>query len=575
MKIKKLHIEKFRAILRCDIEFKDIMAIVGENNSGKTTILKALNAFFNFEEEEYFFVKNMHQFAVRNNTKIEIVFKDVPYNELYNEYVQNTELVMGMKYEYKNHKRTLYIRHNHNEIPAKKEVLDNIKQNICYLYIPATRGDRELMWGENSLFSKLIIEFSKRYTSSRDTVSKYVQNAASKLHSSILEKIERQLENLFPINENYKFDIQYRDRIDFNLLLDNLVLSTCERGTSYPIQQYGSGIKSLTIIAIFRTLAAMNNINIILGIEEPETNLHPQMQKQFIAALKDGKMENEVQLVMATHSTVIVDELSHEDIVLVRREYNNSRNRYTSVVTQIRQGFFQNAGLLEFNYQQFFGYRNSDFFFSKYVIVTESKTDSQVIRHLISKELGWRMSYISMIDLNGVTGLQYPYFLLKELKIPFSVVVDRDFFTPYLHDELERSRNAQTGFPEYKRELNESNIINDLLTTQAKKDLVLNALNGTVYNTIYNVLKPYKFYCMQYCLEMDLVCSEKICQEYYTYFNMMPNEQTSKELLIRKKKVIKKIENILKAMNAVQYRSYPISLRKIKSGLLEDINQYL
>lgn len=314
MKIKKLHIEKFRALLKCDIEFKDIMAIVGENNSGKTTILRALNAFFNFEEEEYFFINNMHQFAVRNNTKIEIVFKDVPYNELYNEYIHNTELVVGMKYEYNNHKRILYIRHNHNEIVVKKEVLENIKQNINYLYIPATRGDRELMWGENSLFSKLIIEFSKLYTSSRDTVSKYVQNAADKLHASILEKIEKQLENLFPINEKYKFNIQYKDRIDFNLLLDNLILSTCERGNSYSIQQYGSGIKSLTIIAIFRVLAAMNNINIILGIEEPETNLHPQMQKQFIAALKDGKMENEVQLVMATHSTVIVDELNHEDI---------------------------------------------------------------------------------------------------------------------------------------------------------------------------------------------------------------------------------------------------------------------
>ena len=68
MKIKELHIEKFRAILKCDIEFKDIMAIVGENNSGKTTILRALNAFFNFEEEEYFFINNMYQFAVNGQT---------------------------------------------------------------------------------------------------------------------------------------------------------------------------------------------------------------------------------------------------------------------------------------------------------------------------------------------------------------------------------------------------------------------------------------------------------------------------------------------------------------------------
>lgn len=94
--------------------------------------------------------------------------------------------------------------------------------------------------------------------------------------------------------------------------------------------------------------------------------------------------------------------------------------------------------------------------------------------------------------------------------------------------------------------------------------MVLNALNGTVYNTVYNVLKPYKFYCMQYCLEMDLICSDKIRQEYYTYFNMMPNEQNSKRLLLGKKKAIKKIENILNAMNSVQYKSYPISLRKIK-----------
>lgn len=55
MKIKELHIEKFRAILKCDIEFKDIMAIVGENNSGKTTILRALNAFLILTKKNIFY----------------------------------------------------------------------------------------------------------------------------------------------------------------------------------------------------------------------------------------------------------------------------------------------------------------------------------------------------------------------------------------------------------------------------------------------------------------------------------------------------------------------------------------
>ena len=42
-----------------------------------------------------------------------------------------------------------------------------------------------------------------------------------------------------------------------------------------------------------RMLAKLNNVSIILGIEEPETNLHPQAQKKFIASLKDKRQDCE------------------------------------------------------------------------------------------------------------------------------------------------------------------------------------------------------------------------------------------------------------------------------------------
>lgn len=574
MKIKKIHIDKFRSIYKCDINLKDITAVVGENNSGKTTILRALNAFFNFDEEERFFIDNTHRFMPRANTRIEIVFEEVPDGDYYTDKVEGNLFTVGITYKYSSKKRTIYYMKNGVEENADEDLLKEIKKDIDYLYVPASRGNYDLSWNENSIFSILVTEFARKYTESRDMVSNHVLNASQKLHASILDKIENQLSELFPSNESYKFNINYKSNVDYSILLDNLVLNMQEKEVLYPIQEYGSGIKSLVIITIFRMLAAMSNKSVILGIEEPETNLHPQMQKQFIASMKEGKRENEVQLLLATHSTVIVDELKHDDIILVRREHHEKRG-YISAVTQIKEGFWERADMEEFNYYQFFDYRNSDFFFAKYVVITESKTDTQVIGKLISKELGWKMSYVSLINLNGITSLAYPYFLLKELKIPFSVVVDRDFFTEYKEDSLDESRDSITGLPEYKTVLNETNILRDFLQTTNQKEAVLNALNGKVYKRIFDVLKPYKFYTMMYCLDMDMTCSGRICSEYYSYMNMLPAEQTQKNLLIGKKKAIKRIDYILKALENVSAHSYPISLKKIKRGILDDISEYV
>lgn len=56
---------------------------------------------------------------------------------------------------------------------------------------------------------------------------------------------------------------------------------------------------------------------------------------------------------------------------------------------------------------------------------------------------------ISFIVLDGVNNLAYPYYLLKVLSIPFSIVVDHDFFFDYKNQKSEDSRNRY-GLPEYK-----------------------------------------------------------------------------------------------------------------------------
>jgi len=77
MRVEEIHIVKFRSILKSTVVLEKINAIVGENNVGKTAILRALNAFFNYDKEELFIDKS-HQYAKRSITKILVVFDEVP-----------------------------------------------------------------------------------------------------------------------------------------------------------------------------------------------------------------------------------------------------------------------------------------------------------------------------------------------------------------------------------------------------------------------------------------------------------------------------------------------------------------
>ena len=48
MKLKRLILENFRGYYeRTEIDFDDLTAFIGKNNVGKSTILEALDVFFN------------------------------------------------------------------------------------------------------------------------------------------------------------------------------------------------------------------------------------------------------------------------------------------------------------------------------------------------------------------------------------------------------------------------------------------------------------------------------------------------------------------------------------------------
>ena len=573
MKLTEIRIDNFRSIKECRLYFNEVTAIIGENNAGKTALLRALNSVFNWEHEKASFLNNTHQYALRTTTKIVLVFESIPDRDIYVGKLWENKLNLELKYTYgaSRRKRTLFCQTASGAIPVDEDFLSELKKDIDYIYIPASRSNRDLTWTENSIFQQVLTAYSQHHTQLRDNISAQVTRVAEKLKSNIFSKIEYELGLSSLLNDDEKYRFDYFDTIDYSLFLSKVGINIVDDNSSFPVTEYGSGIKSLSVIALYRALAKLNGVNVILGIEEPETNLHPHAQKMLIASLQHNRQDSEVQAIFATHSTVIVDELNHEDIILAKRVSDLRRGFHTEF-SQLEVNFWNKYNLDEYKHNRFFRYKNSDFFFAKYVIIVESSTDAQVISELLKDVLRDKMFFISILNLDGIKNLKYPYFLLKSLKIPFSMVVDKDFLTQYKKGTLSKSRNPTTFLPEYTNNANQNNpVINSIWDSTSKQSNLSYQLKLS-YSRLFEYCAAYKLYPMQYCLEMDLVASTEGRAEYCKIMNIPNNDNAHKALLSDRCEAIKDPDKVLRVLRALTPAKYPYSYKKIRKAIADDIN---
>lgn len=573
MRIEEVKIKNFRSIKSATFRMNKITAVVGENNAGKTAVLRAINAVLNYMDEEMSFKNKTHQYAVRSNTYITISFVEVPDKVIYKDKIDIDKLVIKFVYKYsKDKEQYMYVKDG-EEKSVDDEFMKNLSKDIKYVYIPAGRTNKDVSWEENSIFKEVVSNYMYKHTKNRDRISGDVRKVAKKIHDSALTTLEKDINTLYMQNQTMDFKFDFADDLDYSVLLKKIKFSLNECGTDYLLKEWGSGTKSLAVIAMYRANALLEEESIVLGIEEPETNLHPQAQKRFIHSLRNELHDNETQTIFTTHSTVLVDELQHEDIILIRRKKDSKRG-FKSVLSQLQKNFWEKYGLEEFKHYQFFNYKNSDFFFSKYVVIGESKNDIQVIKKLIESKIQNVIADVSFLELGGIEFLKYPYFLLKELEIPYMMVVDKDVFFDYKNGKVDESRDVRSGLPKYKYEMKDNIVLKDIFKTDQEMRKI-ERLNSQGYKKFVDEIKKYNILSMNYCLEMDLMCSKRAREIYYMEKNILPEHQTQKYILVNQKKAIKDIKIIMKIMDELVGNSYPISYKKIKAAIIEDITNKL
>lgn len=568
MQLKFIEIKKFRSIEYCKVFLNSINAIVGQNNSGKSAIIRALNCFFNYSNEEANFITGKHQYTPSSQPKIEIGFGIKSPVEYLSQYSNGEELIVQMTYRHSNKKRNIKYKKAGKYLPATEELIERINETIAFVYIPPNRDTASVKWDESTLLRQLTEEYLKKETKNRDTLTPKFKAASAYLESGALKKISKSVEKYYSLNHDFEFSLSFPKETNFISFLNGINLEVIESDQSYGLDDCGTGLQSLTIIALHRVLAKLRHKNIVLGLEEPETNLHPQAQRELIhSIINSAEDEGIAQIVLTTHSPVFIDNIPHTSISLVKKISDSSRG-IKSILKSVPNTFFTDYGIDSFKYYQYHNYKNSDFFYSDFVIIVESKNDAEVVKSIASRlNLNLDLHGISIINIDGVKNLPYPFYTVKELGLDFLLILDKDYFLPYLNDELNNSRDSQ-GFPKYKYELKTSGIIESLIPDSRDRLKLVNLFRAN-HGKALGLLDKYNIITMRYNLETDLICSTEAVQQYCNLLNILEPKRNSHELLTNKNKAIKKIGNILSVLNNLENKNFPTSYKKIRDKLSE------
>jgi len=563
MKLEKISIHSFRSIKDCTFIISDILAIVGQNNSGKSAVLRALNCFFNFEHERTSVKNGLHQYSGNSLAKIHLTFDDIPNKAIYaNKLLPKKKMVVQCTFKIDSKEPSYKFKKGNKWVDVEPDFIDLLGKDIQFVYIPLSRDFKQAISTEQTLLKKVLDSYLSKHTHKRDTLTPKVKDAARYLNKNALAKISHEIESNYLHSRNFSVSIDHSSEIDFRVLVEDLSVVIEEQGKSFPLSECGSGVQSLINIALYRYLATLNNSNVIFGVEEPEVNLHPQSQKEFLIELRKGIPHN-IQALLTTHSPVIIDQLDHQSILLLRKVDDNTRI-FRSEVRQLPNNFWVKHSLQRFKYETFYKFRNSEFFYSKLVIAVESKTDAEVYRKLLSDyEVNLEDYGVSFLTLDGTRNFQYAFSLLEELDIPRLFIVDKDFFFEYSNGKKENSRNP-SGYFKYKKTFKGGSIISKLISSSTDRTS-LEVLLHSNHSKANALLEKYDVICLDYNMEMDLIATAVARNKYFVELGVKAAKQTSKELLVTFKNRIKDLEVFIKVLNGIPHQNLPNTYKRIRN----------
>ena len=291
--IKSITIKNFRSIVDETIEFDNFTCLVGNNDCGKSNVLKALNLFFNGQTDfntEFNFDRDYSKLAKTLKKKAKQITISITFN------IPKNYKDSGEKTWTKSWRETGRHSDNIDDIVSSKSKTKDLLCKIQYQYVPAIKS--------TEYFKDLM---SKMYDSMMESVNNNLSDENQRYSQSLQEitkNLTQTLSNTLGINSI----IQMPENM--GILFRNLEFSTSDGLIDeINLNCRGDGIKSRHIPSILKYIdenIQSNNAkgtspyNFIWGYEEPENSVEFISCSQMADELYN--ISQKKQILVTTHS---------------------------------------------------------------------------------------------------------------------------------------------------------------------------------------------------------------------------------------------------------------------------------
>lgn len=394
MRIRTVKIKNFRGYdEEIQIDFGNLTAFVGKNDIGKSSVLDALDIFFNngnatvkIDKDD---INKSRLLDGDTEICISVCFDNLPDKlvidatndtNLQQEYLTNSDGQLEIIKKYSNAGNAkVFIKAIHpqnpecNDLLLKKDnelrkIIDSkgitcsdktknaVMRNAIWNYfgddlqlgqaeIDVTKGETKSIWDKLQSYLPLYSLFqSDRKNSDGDSevqdplkeavkeilnneqLKKELNDVADEVEKKLKEVSSRTLDKLREMNPEVANTLNPVIPPAKSLKWADVFKSVSITGDeNIPINKRGSGVKRLILLNFFRAEAERriqesNATSIIYAIEEPETSQHTENQKKLIRAFLTLADAPNTQVIITTHSSIIVKQLHFSNLRLISIE---------------------------------------------------------------------------------------------------------------------------------------------------------------------------------------------------------------------------------------------------------------
>lgn len=484
MKLTKIKLKNYRSFGENEevINISNLTSFIGNNSSGKTAALAALNTIFSENprdrilvrsdfhlpkdespdeiEEQYLFIEAVFQFDELQNQEDKATYSvptffesfvvdspgGIPYLRVRLEATWQKNSTIEGSIE----SRTFFITCPESEdIEDYKHTASRHELNkIRMIYVPAVRDTSNQLRNVSGSMMYQIMSSINWKEATKSNVKKIIsdlneefikENGVSILKNTIHDEWKEYHTDVRYSNAELRFNAT---TLDSAIKTTEILFSPAVTIREHTIDEMGDGLKSLFYISMVDSMLDIENqiqaeikagkegaelsfnrtppILTIIAIEEPENHIAPHLQGRLIERLERISAKGNSQTILTSHSPAVVKRINPEDL------------RYFRLVPQTLSTSVRSLTLPDENEENQYKYVKEavkaypELYFAKLVVLGEGDSE-ELLLHRFFQSAGNSVdiSGISIVPLGG-RHVNHFWRLLHDLHIPHVTLLDLD-----------------------------------------------------------------------------------------------------------------------------------------------------